>query len=70
VRKTAISILAPIVAAVFYHNAWGQIYQYTDKNGNVIFLDKQPADSNAKKKELKEDGVYLVNQSELDYPSY
>ncbi len=50
--------------------AWGQIYQYTDKNGNVVFSDKPPADADAKEKKLKDDGVYWSNRSEADYPSY
>jgi len=58
------------MAAAFLPEAWGQIYQYTDKHGNVVFSDKPPAGSNAKEKQLKEDGIYWSNKSEADYPSY
>jgi glutaredoxin len=50
--------------------AWGQIYQYTDKNGNAVFCDKPPSGVNAKEKQLKEDGVYWSNRRESDYPVY
>jgi len=69
-KKITVSILLISVLLSFLASAWGQIYQYTDKNGNVIFSDKPPADSNAKKKQFKEEGVYWGNQSEADYPSY
>jgi glutaredoxin len=49
--------------------AWGQIYQYTDRNGNVVFSDRPPAGMNAKEKQLKEDGVFWSNRRESDYPS-
>jgi len=49
--------------------AWGQIYQYTDPSGNVVFTDKPPADGNAKKKQLREDGISWSNRRESDYPS-
>jgi len=38
--------------------AEAQIYQYTDKNGNVVFTDAPPAKSNAKETRMKEEGVY------------
>jgi glutaredoxin len=50
--------------------AWGQIYQYTDRNGNVVYSDRPPAGVNAKEKQLQEDGVYRSNRHESDYPSY
>ncbi len=37
--------------------ASGQMYQYTDKHGNVVFSDRPPAGSDAKEKQLK-DNVY------------
>lgn len=69
-RRFSTQILLVAVALAFFHNAWGQIYQYTDKNGVVIITDKPPAGSNAKEKRFKEGGVYWGNQSESDYPSY
>ena len=69
-RKIASPIAAAFMVAVFLHNAWGQIYQYTDKNGVVIITDKPPAGSNTKEKRFKEGGVYWGNQSESDYSSY
>jgi glutaredoxin len=67
--KFLLSIFLIFMLSGFLSEAWGQIYQYTDKNGNVIFSDQPPADSRAKEKQLKEDGVYWSNQSESDYPS-
>lgn len=54
--------------SAFLPEAWGQIYQYPDKNGNAVFTDNPPA--GAKTKQLKEDGVYRSNRSESDYPAY
>jgi glutaredoxin len=68
--KFSISIALIFMVSAFLPEAWGQIYQYTDKNGNVVFSDKPPAGSNAKEKQLKEDGVYWSNKSESDYPAY
>lgn len=44
----------------FLPSAWGEIYQWTDKNGNVVFSDTPPSGKEAKIKQLKEDGVYLA----------
>jgi glutaredoxin len=68
-KRLVIFITCSIMVASFFSEAWAQIYQYTDRNGNVIFSDKPPADANAKEKQLKEEGVYWSNQSEDDYPS-
>ena len=59
-----------IMTAFVLPEARGQLYQYTDKNGTIIFTDKPPAGGTAKKKKLNDDGVYWSNQSEADYPSY
>jgi len=67
--KLSISITLIFILSAFLPEAWGQIYQYTDKNGNIVFSDKPPADSNAKEKRLKKDGVYWSNQGASDYPS-
>jgi len=48
--------------------AWGQLYQYKDKNGNIVFTDKPPAGETVKEKQLKDDGVYWSNQREADLP--
>ena len=68
--KFLISIALIFMVSAFLPEAWGQIYQYTDKSGNVVFSDKPPVGANAKEKQLKEDGVYWSNQSEADYPSH
>jgi glutaredoxin len=68
-KRFVMFIAFTVMVTVFLHDAWGQIYQYTDKKGNLIFSDKPPADSNAKEKRLKEEGVYWSNQSEDDYAS-
>jgi glutaredoxin len=67
--KFSIFIVLIFMVSVIIPEAWGQIYQYTDKNGNVVFSDRPPAGENTKKKQLKEDGVYWSNKSALDYPS-
>ncbi len=68
--KFSIYIALIFMAAAFIPEAWCQIYQYTDKSGNVVFSDKPPVGENTKKKQLKEDGVYWSNKSEADYPAY
>jgi glutaredoxin len=45
------------------------MYEYTDRNGNVVYSDQPPAGANAKEKKLKDDGVYWSNKSEADYSS-
>lgn len=52
-----------ITLYAFSGTAWAQFYQYTDKNGNIVFTDKQPAGTNAKEKQLKDDGIFWSNQS-------
>ena len=71
-RREKIKIVAAVIimTAFLLPDARGQLYQYTDKNGAVIFTDKPPAGTTAKKKQLNDDGVYWSNQSEADYPSY
>jgi glutaredoxin len=66
--KFSIVIALIFTMSAFLPEAWGQIYQYTDKNGNVVFTDTPSA--GAKAKQLKEDGVYRSNRSESDYPAY
>jgi glutaredoxin len=68
-KRLILLLVISVMGAAFLAEAWGQIYQYTDKNGNVIFSDKPPVDSNAKEKQLKEEGLYWSNQSESDYTS-
>ena len=38
--------------------ATAQIYQYTDKNGNVVFTDRPPAESKAGEVKLNDDRVF------------
>jgi len=48
--------------------ARGQLYQYKDSNGNIVFTDTPPAGETVKEKQLKNDGVYWSNQGAADYP--
>ncbi len=68
--KFSIFIALIFTVSAFLPEAWGQMYQYTDKDGNVVFSDKPHAGADAKEKQLKEDGVYWSNKSESDYPSH
>jgi glutaredoxin len=49
--------------------ASAEMYEYTDKNGNVVYSDQPPAGANAKEKKLKDNGVYWSNKSQAEYPS-
>ena len=71
-RREKIKIVAAVIimTAFLLPDARGQLYQYTDKNGTVIFTDKPPAGATAKKKQLNDDGVYWSNKSEADYPAH
>jgi glutaredoxin len=65
----------PIFGASFFlllicfSEASAEMYEYTDRNGNVVYSDQPPAGANAKEKKLKDDGVYWSNKSEADYSS-
>ena len=55
-RRSILSILA--LMFTFVVPAAAQMYQYTDKNGNVVFTDQPPAGSNAGEVKLKNDRVF------------
>lgn len=55
---------------IAFNPAFGQFYQYTDKNGNTVFTDKPPVGSGAREKRLKEDGIYRSNRGDADYPAF
>ncbi len=59
-----------IAAAVltFSSQASGQMYQYIDKDGNVVFSDRPPVGSDAKEKRLKNDVYYSAPRREADLP--
>ncbi len=65
--KIRILTMSIIVFCGLVPDAWGQFYQYTDKNGNVVITDQPPAGANAKEKQFKDDGVFWSNVSEADY---
>lgn len=48
--------------------AWGQLYQYTDSRGNIVFTDTPPAGSNAEKKELRDSTINWSNQVASEGP--
>ena len=69
-RKNFILTIALIIFFTTFSlpKVWGQLYQYKDKNGNIVFTDKPPDGATVKEKRLKEDGVYWSNQREADIP--
>jgi glutaredoxin len=52
-----------------FSEASAEMYEYADRNGNVVYSDQPPAGAKAKEKKLKDDGVYWSNKSEADYSS-
>ena len=44
----------------FLPSAWGEIYQWTDKNGNVVFSDTPPSGKEAKIKAAEGGRVYFA----------
>lgn len=56
-KKYCLFVVTIFLLFSFLSSAWGEFYQWTDKNGNVVFSDTPPPGGNAKKK-LKDDGVY------------
>jgi len=71
-RKIFLIIVTAVIIIISFAlpEARGQLYQYTDMNGNIIFTDNPPAGVTVKKKRLDDDGVYWSNQREADYSSY
>jgi len=55
-----LSILLFVLLFPFLPSAWGEIYQWTDKNGNVVFSDTPPPGKEAKIKHLREEGVFTA----------
>jgi glutaredoxin len=45
-----------------------EIYQYRDKKGNIVFSDNPPQGSNAKEKQLKDDGIFWSSPQEEPEP--
>ena len=45
-----------------------EIYQYTDKKGNIVYSDSPPQGSDAKKKQLKDDGIFWSSQQDEPEP--
>ncbi len=50
-------------------DARGQLYQYTDKNGNIVITDRPTAGSNATEKQLRDDNLNWSNVGEADHSS-
>jgi len=57
-RNYSISFVLLCIIMALAASAQAQLYQYTDKNGNLIFTDRPPSGSDAKKKLMKDDDVY------------
>jgi glutaredoxin len=45
-----------------------EIYQYTDKKGNIVYSDNPPQGSDAKKKQLKDDGIFWSSPQDEPEP--
>lgn len=48
--------------------ASAEIYQYTDKNGTIVYSDNPPVGSDAKKKQLKDDGIFWSSPQDEPEP--
>jgi glutaredoxin len=62
--------LLAVMALIFAFSspAAGQIYQYTDKKGNVVFSDSPPAGAEAKEKRLQDNVFWSSQRAEADVP--
>ena len=47
---------------------FAEIYQYTDKKGNIVYSDSPPQGSDAKKKQLKDDGIFWSSPQDEPEP--
>lgn len=45
-----------------------EIYQYTDKKGNIVYSDNPPQGSDAKNKQLKDDGIFWSSPQDEPEP--
>lgn len=60
-------IIITVVVLAFSSQASGQMYQYTDKDGNVVFSDRPPPDgAGAKEKQLRDNIYYSAPRQEAD----
>ena len=57
-RNCSIFFVLLCIVIALAASAQTQLYQYTDKNGNMVFTDRPPSGSDAKKKQMKVDEVY------------
>ncbi|HUL00015.1 MAG TPA: glutaredoxin domain-containing protein [Nitrospirota bacterium] len=57
-RIYIISFALFCINIVLAFSGQAQLYQYTDKNGNLIYTDRPPSGSDAQETQLKDDGVY------------
>lgn len=59
-KKRMLSLFSALISLGLLYSlpSGGQIYQYTDKNGNAVFTDSPPVGSKAKETGTKEDGIY------------
>jgi glutaredoxin len=55
-----------VVVLAFSSQASGQMYQYTDKDGNVVFSDRPPVGPGAKEMQLKNNVYYSAPRREAD----
>ncbi len=53
--RKALVIAAMLITAPLL--VQGELYQYTDKNGNTVYTDSPPQNTEVKQKRLRENGV-------------
>ena len=66
-KKIAFMSFVLLCSALCCAPVWAELYQYTDRNGNIVFTDKPPAGANAREKQLRDDGINWSSQREADH---
>jgi glutaredoxin len=62
--------LITALVALLINPAFGQFYEYKDKNGNTVITNSPPSEADYQEKQINEERVYRSNRSEKDYPVY
>ncbi len=66
--KYAFSIAVMIALAA--GAAFGQFYEYKDKNGNTVITDSPPPGVQGREKHFEEERIFRSTRSEKDYPAF
>jgi glutaredoxin len=65
-RNCSIFFVLLCIVIALAASAQAQLYQYTDKNGNIVFTDRPPSGSDAKKKQMNDDVYWSAPQREQE----